>query len=299
LVTGAVIVMLAALLFGRSDVSAAPAPQAGNAVEIKDFQFSPNALTVPVGTTVTWTNTGQAPHTATAKDNSFDTGILNNGQSKAITFDKEGTFEYVCLVHPRMTATLTVGNAQASPAASAAPSASAAPAGPTPSVEANDQAVDGGSVTVARVVAAQDGWIVIHTNTADNAPGPVIGHTAVKAGENTNVKVALSQAVAAGAKLWPMLHIDAGAIGTYEVPGPDSPVQANGQIVMKQITITAGAAAPAASAPAASAPAAGAPSSLPNTGANDPQPFGLALLAGLVVLTGAGLVLGSRRRAAR
>ncbi len=222
--------------FGMRGVSA----QAGNAVEIKNFQYTPNNQTVPVGTTVTWTNNDQPPHTATARDGSFDTGTLTTGQSKAITLDKAGTFEYYCRIHPEMTSMITVAVAQQSPAASAAPSAapsaspsaapSAAPAasGPAPLVEASDQAIMANSVTVARVVAAQDGWIVIHVNTPDNKPGPVIGQTAVKTGENTNVKVMLSQMPNAGDKVWPMLHIDAGAIGTYEFPGADVPVQVNG-----------------------------------------------------------------------
>ena len=55
-------------------------------------------------------------------------------------------------------------------------------------------------------------------------PGKVIGNTAVKKGESNNVVIKLSEDVPAGGKLWPMLHIDAGAIGTYEFPGPDAPV---------------------------------------------------------------------------
>jgi len=55
-------------------------------------------------------------------------------------------------------------------------------------------------------------------------PGKVLGNTAVKKGESNNVVIKLSEDVPVGGKLWPMLHIDAGAIGTYEFPGPDAPV---------------------------------------------------------------------------
>jgi plastocyanin len=80
----------------------------GEAVEIQDFQFSPDTLEIPVGTTVTWTNGGEAPHTATADDGSFDTGRIEPGESASVTFDEAGEFAYHCDVHPRMTATIVV-----------------------------------------------------------------------------------------------------------------------------------------------------------------------------------------------
>jgi LPXTG-motif cell wall-anchored protein len=125
--------------------------------------------------------------------------------------------------------------------------ASAAPTmqDPTGSVDAADQAVVGGSITVAMVSAGQDGWIVAHLDEGGK-PGKVIGETAVKKGDNKDVAIKLSEDVAAGGKLWPMLHIDAGTIGTYEFPGADVPVVVGGNVVMKQISVTAPAAAPAA-----------------------------------------------------
>ncbi len=72
-------------------------------------------------------------------------------------------------------------------------------------------------------------------------PGKVIGQTAVKTGDTKDVKIKLSEAVAVGGKLWPMLHIDAGTVGTYEFPGADAPVIVGGNVVMKQISVTAGA----------------------------------------------------------
>jgi len=97
--------------------------------------------------------------------------------------------------------------------------------------------VKNGSITVADVTATVDGWIVAHLDEGGK-PGKVIGHTAVKAGDNKNVAIKLEEAVPAGGKLWPMLHIDAGTIGTYEFPGADAPVVVNGNVVMKQISIT-------------------------------------------------------------
>ena len=78
------------------------------AIDIVDFAFAPAELTVPVGTTVTWTNNDSVPHTATAEDGSFSSDTLNQGDSFSFTFDTPGTFTYVCALHPDMTATITV-----------------------------------------------------------------------------------------------------------------------------------------------------------------------------------------------
>ena len=66
--------------------------QEGAAVSIVDFAFDPAAVEVPVGATVTWTNTGAAPHTATASDGTFDSGELAPGASFSHTFTAAGTF---------------------------------------------------------------------------------------------------------------------------------------------------------------------------------------------------------------
>ena len=63
-------------------------------VTMKDFEFQPKTLTIPTGSTVTWVNNGTKKHSATADDKSFDTGLLNPGQSKSVKFDKPGTFLY-------------------------------------------------------------------------------------------------------------------------------------------------------------------------------------------------------------
>ncbi len=95
---------------GGTDASNAPASVAGAtaSVAIRGFAFSPGNLQVPVGAKVTWTNDDSAPHTATAKDGSWDTGTLDQGQSATLTFDKPGDYTYYCKVHPNMVARLTV-----------------------------------------------------------------------------------------------------------------------------------------------------------------------------------------------
>lgn len=85
-----------------------PTPTAANAVEISNFKFSPPTLTVKVGDKVTWTNRDSVGHTATADDGSFDTGILDQGKSGTVTFDKAGTFGYYCVPHPKMRGTIIV-----------------------------------------------------------------------------------------------------------------------------------------------------------------------------------------------
>jgi hypothetical protein len=73
-----------------------------------DLFFSPTSVTIAVGDTVTWHNTGQAPHNATADDGSFKTPDLNNGQSASHTFNQAGTFSYICTIHPNMKGTIRV-----------------------------------------------------------------------------------------------------------------------------------------------------------------------------------------------
>ncbi len=68
-------------------------------VTIQNFAFSPNPLTIPVGTTVRFVNKDSAAHTATADDGSFDSGTLNNGQDFTFKFDKAGTYAYYCKFH--------------------------------------------------------------------------------------------------------------------------------------------------------------------------------------------------------
>lgn len=94
-----------------SSITQAPAPQTvGNTQEVKiaSFAFDPPTLTVPVGTTVKWTNQDSTNHTVTADDQSFDSGALAQGKSFSFTFQKEGTYIYKCTIHPDMVAKITV-----------------------------------------------------------------------------------------------------------------------------------------------------------------------------------------------
>jgi plastocyanin len=83
-------------------------PAATNSVVIKNFAFSPAAVTVAVGTTVAWTNSDQDPHTVTASGGGFTSPTLNTGDTFRFTFTKAGRYEYLCTIHPFMTATVVV-----------------------------------------------------------------------------------------------------------------------------------------------------------------------------------------------
>ena len=81
---------------------------ASASVTMGDLFFSPTSVSIAVGDTVTWQNTGQAPHNATADDGSFKTPTINNGESASHTFTQAGTFSYICTIHPQMKGTVRV-----------------------------------------------------------------------------------------------------------------------------------------------------------------------------------------------
>jgi plastocyanin len=85
-------------------------PAAASAVAMNDqLKFDPETITVAAGTTVTWTNTGTAPHTVTSDTNAWpDSGQITAGKKFTHTFATAGTFQYHCTVHPTMKGTVTV-----------------------------------------------------------------------------------------------------------------------------------------------------------------------------------------------
>jgi plastocyanin len=84
------------------------APVAGNAVSIDNFAFVPPTLTVPAGSTVTWTNHDEEPHTVAASDGSFHSPGMGSQGTYSHTFPTAGKFDYVCSIHPFMHATVVV-----------------------------------------------------------------------------------------------------------------------------------------------------------------------------------------------
>lgn len=81
--------------------------------------FDPRQLTVRVGDTVTWTNTGALPHTITAENDAFDSDMVAAGAQWSFTPTTAGTFNYLCALHPTMSGVLVV-EAGPPPAASSA-----------------------------------------------------------------------------------------------------------------------------------------------------------------------------------
>jgi plastocyanin len=77
-------------------------------IDIADFKYDPETITVDAGTKISWTNSDEAAHTATADDSSFDTGTLDLDDQGSASFDKPGTYAYYCRFHPFMKATVEV-----------------------------------------------------------------------------------------------------------------------------------------------------------------------------------------------
>lgn len=95
---------------GTTESELAPSGEARKAdkVEIVGFAYEPDPVVVQVGGKVTWQNEDSAPHTATADDDSFDTGSIEESKIGSASFKEPGTFTYYCTVHPDMHGTVEV-----------------------------------------------------------------------------------------------------------------------------------------------------------------------------------------------
>ncbi|MBI3659019.1 CHRD domain-containing protein [Candidatus Acetothermia bacterium] len=91
-------------------------PATPNSVNIQGFAFNPPELTVSVGTKVTWTNLDSTTHTVTSRSGLFDTGNLGRSQQGFFTFDKAGSYDYFCKIHPSMEGKIIVTGSQAAQA---------------------------------------------------------------------------------------------------------------------------------------------------------------------------------------
>ena len=77
-------------------------------VGIKDFMYTPMTVTVPAGTTVQWINLDDIPHTVVEKTKAWRSPALDTNDTYSHTFDKVGTYEYFCGLHPQMVAKVIV-----------------------------------------------------------------------------------------------------------------------------------------------------------------------------------------------
>jgi plastocyanin len=109
-------VLTATLLLGAGTITPgtksvlASAQQKPETTEVKidNFSFGPATLTVPVGTSVTWTNRDDIPHTVVSTDGVFKSKVLDTDEKFSFTFSKAGTYPYFCSIHPKMTGKVVV-----------------------------------------------------------------------------------------------------------------------------------------------------------------------------------------------
>ena len=86
-------------------------------LEIDNFSFSPQRITVKPGTTVTWTNEDDTPHAVASSTKMFKSKALDTNDSFAFTFTTPGVYEYFCSLHPYMTGAIVVEGTSGSSAA--------------------------------------------------------------------------------------------------------------------------------------------------------------------------------------
>ena len=98
-----VMILLISAHIGAHVLAATP-----QTIGIKQFKYGPSMLTVPVGTTVTWVNRDEEPHTVTSGTGAFSSAGLVNDDTFVRTFTKPGTYQYFCSIHPYMKGTLVV-----------------------------------------------------------------------------------------------------------------------------------------------------------------------------------------------
>jgi plastocyanin len=97
---------------GQAESGSTPAPSGDAAlsekVEIVEFTYEPDPVTIEEGGKAIWINRDSAPHTATADDGSFDTGTLEEGKLGSESFKEPGSYPYFCEIHPSMRGTVEV-----------------------------------------------------------------------------------------------------------------------------------------------------------------------------------------------
>jgi plastocyanin len=92
----------------RGVAAEAATPAKGVTIKIANFDFNPGVITVPVGTSVTWTNNDDDAHSVVANDKSFRSAPLDTGDSYTFTFQTAGTYAYHCGLHPQMVGKVVV-----------------------------------------------------------------------------------------------------------------------------------------------------------------------------------------------
>lgn len=88
--------------------TAASAAPAGATVSIDNFTFSPPTITVVAGSTVTWVNRDDIPHTVVASDKAFKSKVMDTDEKFSFTFTRPGEYAYFCSLHPHMVGKVVV-----------------------------------------------------------------------------------------------------------------------------------------------------------------------------------------------
>ena len=97
--------------------SMAQAAEDTNEFRIIDYAFMPSRITVTTGTKVTFTNAGSQAHNAAGTDTGgWDTDLLNQGETATVTFNRPGTYSFICTPHPFMTGQVVVTGSEVSSA---------------------------------------------------------------------------------------------------------------------------------------------------------------------------------------
>jgi len=93
--------------FGVCRPATAETPETTNIV-VKNFMFMPMSVTVATGSTVTWSNQDQEPHTVVSDTGLFRSSAIDTNESFSFKFDQPGTYHFMCSIHPQMVGTIVV-----------------------------------------------------------------------------------------------------------------------------------------------------------------------------------------------
>jgi plastocyanin len=106
--TLALLAIISTALLVEAEEGVANSQQGMAEVKIDNFSFGPNDLKVAAGTTVTWTNRDDIPHTVVSTDGAFKSKVVDTDEKFSFTFSKGGSYTYFCSIHPKMTGRIIV-----------------------------------------------------------------------------------------------------------------------------------------------------------------------------------------------
>ena len=142
-------VLVGAMTLALALALAGPVLAASKTVSVDNFRFAPDPIRISVGDSIRWRNDDPVPHTASARDGSFDTGLFIGGRTTdPITFAKAGRYEYLCETHPEMWGLVIV-----------APASGGVPPTDTVSSRPDRSSIDPLGLAVALAAAVMGGWV--------------------------------------------------------------------------------------------------------------------------------------------